>query len=390
MHDSGIPHEAGSGIPVLSFFTGGGFLDMGFEQAGFRVFWTNEVNEVFASMYSRGMTSWRRALNPGSKEAEISNKKSITGVTAPKILREAFSRGRPGFFGIIGGPPCPDFSDGGKHGGGKGINGRLSRVFVNRICKIKPSFFVFENVRGLYKTRIHRDYLSELEKLLESRGFVIDLKVLNALEFGVPQDRERLIMIGVQKALAEKCVARPLENRAREWFPWPKPDYPGAKNKFKWPGKEERGGKPRKPRGLPSDLTVSHHFTENGPISEKPNGKDFFKPHSEKFRTVCEGDANRKSFKRLHRYRYSPTACYGHNEVHLHPWENRRLSVREAMRVQGIPDEYVLPEDASLSSKFTLVANGVPVPLAHAVAVSLREFFEAGNLPIYSPTTSTC
>jgi len=355
---------------------------MGFENAGFQVCWTNEVNKDFADMYNYGMTLWRRSLNPDEEDAEISNNKSITDVFAPEILKEAFSDGQPSFFGIIGGPPCPDFSSGGKHGGGEGINGRLSRIFVNRICKIMPSFFLFENVRGLYKTKIHRGFLLKLERSLESKGFAIDLKVLNALEFGVPQDRERLIMIGIQKRYAEKCISRPLEKNERRWFPWPeRADYSDAKTKFKWPDKEEKVSKPRKPRGVPIELTVYHHFNKNGPISEKSNGKDLFKPYSQKFHAVCEGDTKRKSFKRLHRYRYSPTACYGHNEVHLHPWENRRLSVREAMRIQGIPDEYALPENTSLSSKFTLVANGVPVPLAHAVAVSLREFFKAGGLP---------
>lgn len=113
----------------------------------------------------------------------------------------------------------------------------------------------------------------------------------------------------------------------------------------------------------------------NTPL-DKPNGNDVFKPKSEKFSTVNEGDTKRKSFKRLHRYRYSPTACYGHREVHLHPWEKRRLSVREAMRIQGIPDEYQLPDNATLSNKFALVSNGVPVSLAHQVALSLKIFMQ--------------
>ncbi|MDD5774731.1 MAG: DNA cytosine methyltransferase, partial [Candidatus Omnitrophica bacterium] len=87
----------------------------------------------------------------------------------------------------------------------------------------------------------------------------------------------------------------------------------------------------------------------------------------------------RKSFKRLHRYRYSPTVCYGHNEVHLHPWEPRRLSVREAMRIQGIPDAYELPPEATLTSKFSAVSNGVPVQLAFEVAKSLKSFFNKRN-----------
>ena len=60
----------------------------------------------------------------------------------------------------------------------------------------------------------------------------------------------------------------------------------------------------------------------------------------------------------------------------MHPTEARRLSVRESMRIQGIPDEYVLPSDESLGAKFALVSNGVPVPLGHEVAKSLKRFLK--------------
>ncbi|MCK4337210.1 MAG: DNA cytosine methyltransferase [Candidatus Aminicenantes bacterium] len=370
-----------SSTPVLSFFTGGGFLDMGFERAGFHVSWTNESNKAFTDMYSYGMTQWRRSLNASAEAAKISNKRSITKVFAPEILREAFPEGGLDFFGIIGGPPCPDFSVGGGNKGASGINGRLTEIFINRICKIIPSFFVFENVRGLFKTKIHREFLLRLEKRLESKGFCLDLKILNALDFGVPQDRERLIMIGIQKKYTEACLGRSIKKNERRWFPWPEiPKYADAKHKFNWPSIEKKDQIPAKRRGVPLKLTVYYHLNESNSPLEELNGNDIFKPYSAKFLTVCEGDTKRKSFKRLHRYRYSPTVCYGHNEVHLHPWENRRLSVREAMRIQGIPDEYALPEDASLTNKFSLVSNGVPVPLAYELAVSLREFFKAEGL----------
>ena len=64
-----------------------------------------------------------------------------------------------------------------------------------------------------------------------------------------------------------------------------------------------------------------------------PNARDVFKVKKgrKKIETIQEGDTTRKSFKRLHRWKYSPTACYGNNEVHLHPYKARRLSVAEAM-----------------------------------------------------------
>jgi DNA (cytosine-5)-methyltransferase 1 len=365
-------------IPVLSLFTGGGFLDMGFEKAGFETVWTNELNPVFADMYSYGMTLWRKSLNSNAEPKTISELRSIENIFAPEIIRSAFSNGRPDFFGIIGGPPCPDFSLGGKNRGAKGANGRLSGVYINRICKILPAFFVFENVPGLYRTKIHRDFLSKFEKKLERCNYCLDLKILNALEFGVPQDRERLFMIGIQRKYVNQILGRKIKHSERGWFPWPNSKkYVNAKTRFSWPGIVNNGEKPSIPDDIPLELTVYRVFScgKNSPIHLK-NGKDVFKVYSSKFKTIREGDAKRKSFKRLHRYRFSPTVCYGHNEVHLHPWQKRRLSVREAMRIQGIPDSFALPAKSSLTAKFLLVSNGVPVPLAYEVAVSLREFFK--------------
>ena len=366
-----------SNIPVLSFFTGGGFLDIGFEQAGFHVAWTNEFNTIFAEMYGYGMTSWRRSFNPKVEEAKINDTRSIENISSPEILRKAFPKGKPGLFGIIGGPPCPDFSIGGKNQGGKGLNGRLSKTYVRRICKIRPTFFVFENVPGLFKTKIHREFLRKLESSLESKGYRIDLKIINALELGVPQDRERLIMVGIKKGYVLKQLGREVSTGERNWFPWPINDkYKDAKNKYSWPGIVENGAPPEKSSSIPLELTVYSLFNSKNDPAKQCNGNDCFKPYSKKFSIIKEGDTRRKSFKRLHRYRFSPTVCYGHNEVHLHPWEERRLSVREAMRIQGIPDSYAFPEESPLSYKFSVVSNGVPVPLAYEVAKSLKEFLQ--------------
>ena len=348
---------------------------MGFEKAGFEIVWTNEVNSAYADLYEHGITNWRQKTRRKNKEAKISTRKNIQYLSAQEIAQQAFSNENPAFFGVIGGPPCPDFSVSGKNNGHKGLNGRLTTVFFNRICKLKPSFFIFENVPGLYKTRVHLEFLKKQEKKLEGKGYCLDLKILNALEMGVPQDRERLIMVGIKKSLARKWSGRMLNPNDREWFPWPSiRKYMNARKKYKWPGMIKFGGKPRKPRGIPKELTVDSVLNGRSHPEQKPNGNDTFRALSRRFSYIKEGDTKRKSFKRLHRHRYSPTACYGHNEVHLHPWKKRRLSVREAMRIQGIPDEYDFPEEAPLSWKFTIVSNGVPVPLAYQVAKSLKKF----------------
>ena len=362
-------------IPLLSFFTGGGFFDIGFEQAGFEIVWTNEIETAFAEMYKLGMSSWRKSVSGTQTGAAISNRKSITDLQPSEVIIEAFGESKPSIFGIIGGPPCPDFSIGGRNGGAEGEQGKLTQVFVDLICGIRPDFFVMENVPGLSKTKKHRKFLTSIINLLEHPriGYLTCTRILSSLEFGVPQDRERLFVIGLSSNLVESLTGMNRFPGDETWFPWPVPIYPGAKN-LPWPKESPFGAEPAYPAGVPLELTV-HPLLDSSPApTSLSNGREAFKPYSPKFWKIPEGDSSGKSFKRLHRYKYSPTAWYGNNEVHLHPWEPRRLSVREALRIQTVPDTYILPEQLSLSSKFKMICNGVPCRLAKCTAEALSRF----------------
>lgn len=91
---------------------------------------------------------------------------------------------------------------------------------------------------------------------------------------------------------------------------------------------------------------------------------------------VEEGDDSRKSYKRLHRWRYAPTAAFGNNEVHLHPYRARRISVSEALAIQSLPKEYELPQEMTLTSMFKGIGNGVPYLAAHEIAKSILNFLK--------------
>ena len=369
-------------FPVLSFFTGGGFFDLGFKQAGFSVCWTNENCPAFAEGYAYGMSAWLSSLKkkPIAKVA-ISNTSSICDLTARNVLKEAFDSHRPSVFGMIGGPPCPDFSSGGTHAGGNGINGKLTTTYVDMICGIKPAFFVIENVPGLYRFRKHREFLEKKIWQLQEHGYALDCKILNALEFGVPQDRERLFVVGFKRPLAQNAVERILAVDERGWFCWPEIEsYHGAKS-LNWPKATPFGNVPTKPAEIPIELTVFPSLFGNGDPEKVVNGNEYFNPYSSKFKHVKEGDVSGKSFKRLHRYRFSPTAWYGNQEVHLHPWKARRLSVRESLRIQSVPDEYRLPEDMTLSAKFKMICNGVPCLMSFHLANAVQSFLKrAGEI----------
>ena len=352
-------------IPVLSFFTGAGFLDIGFIQAGFDIIWSNEFNTSFVNGYSSGMAT---LFSKSHKEVKL-NTSSIVDLGPNQIARESFhNTPRPEVFGIIGGPPCPDFSVGGKNRGREGDNGKLSQVYVNRITELQPTFFLFENVPGLFRTKKHREFF-ELMKLQLQEHYLVDYRILNALHFGVPQDRERVFIVGVHRKWARKNMDLRIADNESDWFPWPFDSrFDNAKKRFTWPGESPFGDSPLKPSGVPNELMVYRAIGDFEEISRLPNGLEGFRPKSPKFLTIAEGDVSRKSFKRLHRYKYSPTAAYGNNEVHLHPFLPRRITVREALRIQTVPDTYELPPDMTLTSKFKTIGNGVPVNLAFAIA----------------------
>jgi len=348
---------------------------MGFEKAGFASVWTNENNTLFAKMHSYGITSWRKARGNGIK-AEIFNTKSIEDIIPQKILKEAFPEGIPERFGVIGGPPCQDFSSAGKNSGFKGKRGHLTKVFFNYIIEIKPSFFVFENVRNLWLNKNHRECLKEILEDVKQNYF-IDQNILNAIDFGVPQDRHRLFIIGIKKNEIEKQSF--LEQEFN--FPWPiDKKYKGAIKKYKWPSTDKFQNGTIKPDKIPQELYTNSILLSEYQEQLIPNGDEYFLPYSKKIWEIEEGNTRNRSFKRLHRYRYSPTACYGNNEVHLHAFLPRRISVREALRIQTVDDWYVLPKDIGLTHKFRMIGNGVPVKLAYAVAKSIKDLLKKGYI----------
>ncbi len=132
----------------------------------------------------------------------------------------------------------------------------------------------------------------------------------------------------------------------------------------------------RKPTGIPLDTTVEYWFHKNK-VLVHPNAKHHFLPRALfRFQNIREGDVSRKSFKRLHRWRYSPTVAYGNNEVHLHPYEQRRLSVAEALAIQSLPKEFIFPDSITLSEMFKAISNGVPYVAAKAVADTIKTFID--------------
>ena len=352
-------------IEVYSFFSGVGFLDLGFEDAGFDIAFVDEYDNRILQSYQYARRNRKHIPRYGYSNADVSD--FLIDEIWEKIFPE-FNLHTNIIKGFIGGPPCPDFSTAGNNEGEKGENGHLTTVYVNLIIKRKPDFFVLENVKGLYKTKKHRDYYDKIKNKLYKSGYSLFDSVENAIEYGTPQFRDRLILIGFNR----QRFGKHLKYRIGKYRLYSLKEI----NSLPWPSKTPflEGGQIKAPDGIIKELTVQYWFNKNH-VTDHPNGSDIFSiKNRDRFLSIPEGDSNGKSFKRLHRWRYSPTAAYGNNEVHLHPYLPRRISVAEALAIQSLPEDFSLPVNLPLSAKFKMVGNGVPYLLANGIAKELMDW----------------
>jgi DNA (cytosine-5)-methyltransferase 1 len=367
-------------INIFSFFSGIGFLDLGFERAGYNISFVNEYSPSFMEAYKyardkMGIQTPRFGFNIG----DVSNlTKEPLQISLETMVIKAKKTGLVGF---IAGPPCPDFSVGGKNKGRHGERGKLSDTYVSLVNQQKPDFFLFENVKGLWKTRKHREFYEELKNRLHDGGYITTDRLVNALEYGVPQNRSRIILLGFRKELLKKLgykFSKKQFDLPESVFPWKKYSKYNLDDilALNWPKKNTYGSRNLCcPKGIIKELAVQYWFDKNN-VNNHINAKHHFKPKAglKRFMKILEGDVTKKSFKRLHRWRFSPTAAYGNNEVHLHPYLPRRLSVSEALAIQSLPKEFVLPENMTLTDMFKSVGNGIPFLTAISIAKSIIDF----------------
>ena len=171
-----------SQLNVVSLFSGCGGLDLGFEKAGFNILWANEYDKDIWETYRH------------NHQNTFLDTRSITEIPSEEV---------PECDGIIGGPPCQSWSEGGSK---RGLNDKRGQLFWDyiRILNAKsPKFFVAENVKGMLMNR-YGNALDDFKKAFSAAGeFGYDLYffLVNAADYDVPEDRERVLFIGFRKDL---------------------------------------------------------------------------------------------------------------------------------------------------------------------------------------------
>lgn len=336
--------EAGfaKGIPIISLFSGAGGLDLGFKQAGFNTVLAVDSNPAACMTFAHNYS-----------ECEVVE--MDLAAVDPKCILDRLLHLSPGNHpvGVIGGPPCQAFSLGNVHKKDRDARSLLPSHYATHLAALRKKFdidfFVFENVPGL-NTKNHGAVFKELKGLFRKAGFVIQEEVLDAQDFGVPQRRQRIFVVGFNR-----------QKHRDVSFSFPSKSHLSPVTVRQVLG------------GLPDPVYFSRDLTADS-IPFHPNHW-CMRPRSVKFlngHLTRDGNGNKgRPFRVIQWDSVSRTVAYGHREVHVHPSGKRRLSVYEAMLLQGFPHEYHLL--GNLSEQITLVSDAVPPPVARALAGQIRE-----------------
>jgi DNA (cytosine-5)-methyltransferase 1 len=319
---------------VVSLFSGAGGLDLGFHEAGFRIAVALDSSVAAIRTHKRNFP------------ATASEVTDLSLVQAEGVLSRVQKHVPIGAkIGVIGGPPCQGFSRANTHSTADDPRNAYPALYLDIVKKLQEAyeveFVVFENVLGI-RDKKHLATYDSLVKQLGASGFDITEEELCALDFGVPQNRRRVLVCGMRKL--------------KGYLPVSLRKTPGKKTVA------EAIGTMQPPAFFSRDLDPTTFPEHPNHWTMRPKSPRFLKPDA----ITVDG----RSFKRLRWHESSPTIAFGHREIHVHPDGTRRLSIFESMRLQGFPDEFVL--EGNLSEQVEQVSNAVPPPLAHSVASAVK------------------
>ena len=370
---------------IVDLFAGCGGLSCGLEQAGFTPWFVNEIVETFCNTYKKNHNLDDDHYFVGDINDLNENlddyKEYLEDITL-----------------VCGGPPCQGFSMANRQRILDDPRNQLYKAYLYFLSQVRPKFFIMENVKGMSKKigEIKDDFTKYL-----GEEYQFDYRLLKAQDFGVPQNRERFIMIGNRVGVNPNDIFEEIFKQGRSPFVLKDAleGLPHLESRKRIGKNEENERSGFTVRQFVYPETEFYHFI-NGyrHIDKLYNHKNRYNnPRDiEIYRRLPQGAnslhdsiadimpySRRNGIFKDKYYKLDETqickTITSHMKfdcnMYIHPWEARGLSPREAARIQTFPDDYVLTGAQNLW--YAQVGNAVPVKLAKATGMGIMKFIEA-------------
>ncbi len=320
---------------IISLFSGAGGLDKGFENAGFDIIWANEYDKTIWDTFR---------FNFPNTFLDTRDIRAVPSIDIPDCI------------GIIGGPPCQSWSEAGALRGIEDDRGQLFYEFIRILRYKKPMFFLAENVSGMLAKR-HSDALSNIKKLFKESGYNLSFRLINAVNYDVPQDRKRVIFVGYRSDLGLKFE---FPNRSIKKYVLE--DAIGDLKSNVIPAKEKNYTNSK-------NCLVPNHEYMIGGFSTIYMSRNRVRAWNEQSFTIQAGGRHAP----IHPQAPKMLFIEKDKRIFVKGKENlyRRLSVRECARVQTFSDDFIFLYD-NIADGYKMVGNAVPVNLAHALAKQIK------------------
>jgi DNA (cytosine-5)-methyltransferase 1 len=322
-----------NGLGYVSVFCGGGGLDLGFTASGFKPLFSSDVVPAFCETIHQ---------NLGDHIVEPHDITELSGKVVVERVEQSVDV-------VIGGPPCQSFSILGSRRSTDDPRGQLVYQYARFIKEIGPRAFLFENVPGILTVNKGADWRELLRFFEGETGYHIKWTKLNAVWYGVPQYRQRIIAVGFRK----------------------EEDF----KRFSWPEKKFSESWEQPELGMLSPRTSGLAFED---VDGLPN--HVLREHCERvvnrYSQVPPGGRDRKDHTdRVHPERPSGTVLVGSGagggRPFIHPNEHRHITVREAARLQSFPDWWIFA--GGPTAAYRQVGNAVPPLMAMSIAKQIAK-----------------
>lgn len=330
---------------LISLFSGCGGMDLGFKAAGFDIVFANDFDSDAQAVYS---------LNLG----EI-DKRNILMVDEEEI---------PDGEILTAGFPCQPFSNAGSRKGIHDSRGMLYKECLRIIEKKLPKVIVFENVKGLLSTkyidgRNLSDVIVEDLSTIGNVGYNVVYQLVNAADYGVPQNRQRVLFVGVRKDLGIKFTFPDKQTKEKLTLKYVLDVPTDATNNVDW-------------ALSPQALNMIKYIPEGGSWKDVPY--EHLALRFKKIRDDMKKYHSPNFYRRFARNEICGTitaSAQPENCGIIHPTEDRRYTVREVARIQTFPDDFSFITDTpkNITAMYKVIGNAVPVTLAYNIATAIMK-----------------